>query len=90
MGGTITSPVPASNTVSDASQDAIGLLGNLDTLLARIQPRIDQYPQVHFFHTVFQPFCPKTVAMPGVVVVKVQDPALDLVELHPIGLSSAI
>ena len=34
--------------------------------------------------------CPKPVALPGVVVAKAQDPALGLVELHPIGLSPAI
>jgi len=37
-------------------------------------------PQVHFFHAVIQPLCPKPVALPGAVVAKVQDLALDLVE----------
>ena len=60
----------------DTSQDAVGLLGHPGTLLAYVQPSIDQYPQVHFLHTVFQPLCPKPVALPGAVVAKVQDLAL--------------
>jgi len=69
---------------------AIGLLGHLGTLLAHVQPSINQYPQVHFLCTVFQPLCSKLVVLPGVVVAKVQDPAFDFVEPHPIGFSSAI
>ena len=49
-----------------------------------------QYIQVHFLYTVFQPLCPKPVALPGVVVAKEQDPAFGLVEPHPIGFSPAI
>ena len=52
-------PAPAGNTVSDASQDAICLLGHLGTLLAHVQLSIDQYPQVCFLHTVLQPLCLK-------------------------------
>ena len=52
--------------------------------------RINQYPQVHFLYTVFQSLCPKAVALPGVVVAKVQDLAFGLVELNSIGLSPAI
>ena len=44
----------------------------------------------HFLYTVFQPLCPKPVALPGVIVAKVQDPAFGLVESHPIDFSSAI
>jgi len=51
---------------------------------------INQYPQVHFLYTVFQPFCPKPVALAGVVEAKVQDATLGLVGLHPIGHSPAI
>ena len=40
--------------------------------------------------TVFWPLCPKPVALPGVVVAKVQGSALGLVELHPTGLGLAI
>ena len=39
-------PVPAGHAISDASQDAIGLLGHLGTLLAHVQPAGDQPPQV--------------------------------------------
>ena len=69
--------VPAGNTISDISQDATGL-GHLGTLLAHIQPSVDQCPQVSFFYTVFQPLCPKPVVLYVVVVAKVQDLALGL------------
>ena len=81
---------PASYTVSDTSQDGIGLLSHLGTLLAHVQLYIDQRSLVHFFYTVFQPLCSKPVELSGVVVAKVQDPALGLVELNPTGLSPAI
>ena len=83
-------PAPAGNAISDTRQYAIGLLGHLGTLLAHIQPSINQHAQVHFFHIVFQIFCPKPVAFPEVVVAKVQDPVLSLVEFHDGGLSLAI
>ncbi|KAK4813860.1 hypothetical protein QYF61_001958 [Mycteria americana] len=35
-------PTPAGHTISDTSQDAIGLLGHLGTLLAHIQVAVDQ------------------------------------------------
>lgn len=40
--------------------------------------------------TVFQTLCPKPVALPRVVVTKVQDLSLGLLELHPIGLNRVI
>ncbi|KAF1415053.1 Prolyl endopeptidase, partial [Spheniscus mendiculus] len=67
-------------------QDAIGLLGHLGTLLAHVQPAVDQHPQVLFRQAAFQPLFPKPVALHGVVVAKVQDPALGLVEPHTVGL----
>jgi len=73
-----------------SSQDVIGLLGHLSTPVAHAQPSVDQHPHVLFFLSVFQPLCPKHVALPGVVVVKVQDRPLDLLELHPIVLSPVI
>ncbi|NXE84114.1 CO6A6 protein, partial [Cochlearius cochlearius] len=79
-------PGPAGHTIPDTSQDAIGLLGHLGTLLAHIQPAVNQYPQVFFCHGAFQPLFPKPVALHGVVVTKVQDPALGLVEPHTVGL----
>ncbi|GAB0208342.1 mitochondrial enolase superfamily member 1 [Grus japonensis] len=81
---------PAHRTVSDTSQEAIGLLGHLGTLLAHIQPAIDQYPQVLFHQAAFQALFPKPVALHGVVVTQVQDLALSLVEPHTIGLSPLI
>ena len=83
-------PSAAHHTVPDPSQDAIGLLGHLGTLLAYVQLSDDQHPQVHFFYTVFQSLCFNPVALPEVVVAKVQDPTLGLVELHPTGLSPVI
>ena len=72
------------------SLDALqGLLGYLGTMLAHIQPSVDQLPQVVVLCTVFQLLCPKSVVVPGVVL-KVQDLALGLIELHSIGLSLAI
>ncbi|KAK4826384.1 hypothetical protein QYF61_008055 [Mycteria americana] len=80
-------PSPAGHTVSDTSQDAIGFLGHLGTLLAHIQSAIDQYSQVLFRWAAFQPLFPKPVALHGVVVTQGQDPALGLVEPHTTGLS---
>jgi len=61
-------PVPAGHTISDTSQNASGLLGHLGTLLAHVQSSVNQHPQVRFLYTVFQPLCPKPVALPGVIV----------------------
>ncbi|KAK4819907.1 hypothetical protein QYF61_014642 [Mycteria americana] len=74
-------PSPAGHTIPDTSQDAIGLLGHLGTLLAHIQPAVDQHPQ---------PLFPKPAALHGVVVAQGQDPALGLVEPHTIDLSPLI
>ncbi|KAK4821633.1 hypothetical protein QYF61_026100 [Mycteria americana] len=38
-------PSPAGHTSPDTSQDAIGLLGRLGTLLAHVQPAVNQHPQ---------------------------------------------
>ncbi|KAK4818594.1 hypothetical protein QYF61_015456 [Mycteria americana] len=76
-------------TFSDTSQDAIGLLGHLGTLLAHIQLAIDQHPQVLCW-AAFQPLFPKPVALHGVVVAQVQDLALSLVKPHTIDLSPSI
>jgi len=45
--------------------------------------------EVHFLHKTFHPLCPRPVVLPGVVVAKVQDSALDLVELQHTDLSPA-
>ncbi|KAK4829388.1 LOW QUALITY PROTEIN: hypothetical protein QYF61_003728 [Mycteria americana] len=83
-------PSPAGHAISDTSQDAISLLGPLGTLLAHIQPAIEQHPQVLFHQAAFQPLFPNPVALHGVVVTQVQDLALGLVERHTIGLSPSI
>ncbi|KAK4816221.1 hypothetical protein QYF61_013459 [Mycteria americana] len=80
-------PSPAGLTISDTSQDAIGLLGHLGTLLAHIHPSINW---ILFHQAAFQPLLPKPVALHGVVVTQVQDPALGLVEPHTIGLGPSI
>ncbi|KAK4831480.1 hypothetical protein QYF61_017981 [Mycteria americana] len=83
-------PSPAGHTIPDTSQDAVGLLGHLSTLLAHIQAAVDQHPQVLFHQAAFQPLFPKPVALHGVAVAQVHDPALSLVEPHTIGLSPLI
>ncbi|KAK4831253.1 hypothetical protein QYF61_016485 [Mycteria americana] len=80
------SPSPAGHPISDTSLDAIGFLGHLGTLLAHIQPAVNQHPQVLLCQAAFQPLFPKPVALHGVVVTQVQDPALGLVKPHTIDL----
>ncbi|KAK4823315.1 hypothetical protein QYF61_000917 [Mycteria americana] len=83
-------PSPAGHTISDTSQDAIGFLGRLGTLLAHVQLAVSQHPQVLFRQAAFQPLFPKPVALHGVVVTQVQDLALGLVKPHTTGLSPSI
>ncbi|KAK4822041.1 hypothetical protein QYF61_006954 [Mycteria americana] len=80
-------PSPAGNPVL---LDAIGFLGHLGTLLAHIQPAVNQHPQVPFHQAAFQPPFPKPVALHGLIVAQVQDLALGLVEPHTIDLSPSI
>ncbi|KAK4830892.1 hypothetical protein QYF61_013821 [Mycteria americana] len=83
-------PGPAGHTIFDTSQDAIGLLGHLGTLLAHIQAAVNQHPRVLFHQAAFQPLFPKPVALHGVAVTQVQDLALGLVEPHTIDLGPSI
>ncbi|KAK4810166.1 hypothetical protein QYF61_010478 [Mycteria americana] len=83
-------PSPAGHTISDTSQDAIGFLGHLGTLLAHIQAAVNQHPQVLFHGEAFQPLFPKPVVLHRVIVTQVQDPALSLVEPYTIGPSPSI
>ncbi|KAK4817040.1 hypothetical protein QYF61_026166 [Mycteria americana] len=83
-------PSPDGHSISDTSQDALGLLGHLGTLLAHIQPAVNQHPQVLFCQAAFQPLFPQPVALHGVAVAQVQDLALSLVEPHTIGPSPSI
>ena len=81
---------PAGHTLPDTSQDAVGLLGHLGTLLAHVQTAVDHHPQVLFHQAAFQPLFLKPIPLHGVVVTEVQDPALGLVEPHAIGLGPLI
>ncbi|KAK4818444.1 hypothetical protein QYF61_013131 [Mycteria americana] len=83
-------PSPAGHAIFDTSQDAIGFLGRLGTLLAHIQEAVNQHPQVLFCQAAFQPLFPKPVALHGVAVAQVQDLALGLVKPHTIDLSPSI
>ncbi|KAK4817959.1 hypothetical protein QYF61_003479 [Mycteria americana] len=83
-------PSPAGHTIFDTSQDAIGFLGHLGTLLAHIQAAVNQHPQVLFCLAAFQPLFPKPVALHGVAVAQVQDLALGLVKPHTIDLGPSI
>ncbi|KAK4827087.1 LOW QUALITY PROTEIN: hypothetical protein QYF61_014189 [Mycteria americana] len=83
-------PSPAGHTIFDTSQDAIGFLGHLGTLLAHIQAAVNQHPQVLLCLAAFQPLFPKPVALHGVVATQVQDLALGLVEPQTIGPSPSI
>ncbi|KAK4827573.1 hypothetical protein QYF61_019197 [Mycteria americana] len=56
-------PSPAGHAIADTSQDAVGLLGRLGTLLAHIQPAVNQHPQVILCWAAFQPLFPKPVAL---------------------------
>ncbi|KAK4806202.1 hypothetical protein QYF61_001126 [Mycteria americana] len=83
-------PTPAGHTIPDTSQDAIGFLGYLGTLLAHIQVAVNQHPQVLLCQAAFQPLFPKPVALHGVAVAQAQDLALGLVEPHTIDLGPSI
>ena len=56
-------PSAAHHTIPDPSQDAIGLLGHLDTLLAYIQLTVHQYTKVPFRMAAFQALLPKPVGL---------------------------
>ncbi|KAK4806839.1 hypothetical protein QYF61_005635 [Mycteria americana] len=83
-------PSPAGHAISDTSQDAIGLLGHLGTLLAHIQAAVNQHAQVLFCQAAFQPLFPKPVALHGVIVTQVQNLTLGLVKPHTIDLGPPI
>lgn len=81
---------PAGRTISDAGQDAIGLLGHLSTLLARVQPAVNQHLQVLFCWATFQPLFPRPIRLHGVVTSQVQCLAFNLVECCVIGFGLLI
>ncbi|KAK4825179.1 hypothetical protein QYF61_024659 [Mycteria americana] len=83
-------PSPAGHAIFDTSQDAIGFLGRLGTLLAHIQAAVNKHAQVLLCQAAFQPLFHKPVALHGVAVAQVQDLALGLVEPHTIDLGPSI
>ncbi|KAJ7410144.1 hypothetical protein WISP_111202 [Willisornis vidua] len=83
-------PGPAGHTVPDTGQDAIGLLGHLGTLLAHVQLPLNQNLQVPFCLSALQLLHPQPLELHGVVISKVQDPALGLVEPHTTEFSPSI
>ncbi|KAK4815015.1 hypothetical protein QYF61_013467, partial [Mycteria americana] len=83
-------PSPAGHAIFDTSQDAIGFLGRLGTLLAHTQAAVNKHPQVLLCQAPFQPLFPKPVALHGVAVAQVQDLALGLVKPHTIDLGPSI
>ncbi|KAK4815185.1 LOW QUALITY PROTEIN: hypothetical protein QYF61_021045 [Mycteria americana] len=56
-------PTPAGHAIFDTSQDAIGFLGHLGTLLAHIQAAVNQHPQVLLCQAAFQALFPKPRCM---------------------------
>ena len=84
-------PSPAHHTIPDTSQEAIGPLGHLDTLLAHIQPTV-QEAKVPFCQAAFQLLLPKPPGLPGVVVTKMQDPTQNAapIEIHTANLGPLI
>ncbi|KAK4815796.1 hypothetical protein QYF61_007236 [Mycteria americana] len=83
-------PSAAGHTIPDTSQDAIGFLGRLGTLLAHIQAAVNQHSQVILSRAALQPLFPKPVALHGIAVAQVQDLALGLVKPHTIDLGPSI
>jgi len=77
-------------TISDTSWDAVGLLSHLGTLLAQFSWLHSWCPWFLFLCTSCQPLYPKPVALPRVVVAKVQDQALSLLKAYTVGLSTWI
>ncbi|KAK4816180.1 hypothetical protein QYF61_012470 [Mycteria americana] len=83
-------PSPAGHAIFDTSQDAIGFLGHLGTLLAHVHLAVNQHPEVPLCQAAVQPLFPKPIAFHGVTVAQGQDLALGLVEPHTIGLGPSI
>jgi len=80
-------PTPAGHTIPDTSQDAVGLLGHLGTLLVHVRPAVDQHPKILFCWAAFQTLFPKPVALHGVVLTEVQDQHLALLNLIQLALA---
>ena len=80
--------VSAAYAISDTSQDATVLLGNLGAHCWLMFSQLSTNTS-RFFSSV-QPLCPKAVALHGFVVTKGQDLALGLVKPHTTSLSPLI
>jgi len=77
-------PRPAGHAAFDAAQDAVGLMGCLQTMVAHVQLFIHQYPQVLLGKAALNPIIPQPVLILGVALTQVQDFALGIVEPHEI------
>jgi len=64
----ITSLILLGYSISDTSQNSVGLFGHLSTLLDHVQ--LVTNTQIPFLHAAFQPLCPMSVALHEVVVTK--------------------
>ncbi|RMC00220.1 hypothetical protein DUI87_22825 [Hirundo rustica rustica] len=78
-------PAPAGHTIPDPGQDAIGPLGHLGTLLARVQLLAPAPPG-----PFLQPHRPQPIMLQGVIVAKGQDSALGLVKPHLVRLCPSV
>jgi len=83
-------PSPAYHTIPDTSQDPIGLLGHLGTLLANIQLTVRQYTKIPLHQAAFQPLLPKPCRVAWIVVTKMQDLTLGPIETHTVNLGPSI
>ncbi|RMC13173.1 hypothetical protein DUI87_10706 [Hirundo rustica rustica] len=78
-------PAPVGHTTLDPGQDALGPLGPWAHCWLMFSC-CHQCPQVPFLLGTVQPHRPQPITLQGVIVAKVQDSALGLNKLHPIGL----
>lgn len=69
-------PCHAGHIISDAGQDAIGLLDHLDTVVARAS----QHPVVLFCQATFQPHFPELTLLPGDIIKHVEHVVFSLFE----------
>ncbi|RMC05203.1 hypothetical protein DUI87_18387 [Hirundo rustica rustica] len=81
--------IPAGHTIAGTGQDDMGLLGHW-AHVGLCSAAVNWHPEVLFHLADFQPCCPKTIALQGVAVTRVQDSALGLVEPLTTGLSPRI
>ena len=68
----------------------MAFLATLAHWLAHIHLNVHQYTKVPFHQADFQPHLPKSVGLPGVVVIKMQDQTPGPIETHTVNLSPLI